>query len=165
MKHQLKFLILMLLPLILWSQNSERNLSSENWSFKKISDSNWLPAKVPGTVHTDLYNNKIIPNPFYGNNEKDLQWIENETWEYQTSFKISKEELKNQNTILQFEGLDTYAEVFLNNKKILEANNMFRTWKVDVKNNLKVGKNIINVNNFIYSKLDNFGFFNVNKIK
>ena len=93
MKRQFKFLILMLLPLILWSQNSERNLNSENWSFKKISDSNWLPAKVPGTVHTDLFNNKIIPNPFFGNNEKDLQWIENETWEYQTSFKISKEEL------------------------------------------------------------------------
>lgn len=135
----------MLLPLILWSQNSERNLNSENWSFKKISDSNWLPAKVPGTVHTDLYNNKIIPNPFFGNNEKELQWIENETWEYQTSFKISKEESKNQNTILQFEGLDTYAEVFLNNKKILDANNMFRTWKVDVKNNLKVGKNNLKI--------------------
>jgi len=135
----------MLLPLILWSQNSERNLNSENWSFKKISDSNWLPAKVPGTVHTDLYNNKIIQNPFFGNNEKDLQWIENETWEYQTSFKISKEELKNQNTILQLEGLDTYAEVFLNNEKILDANNMFRTWKVEVKNNLKVGKNNLKI--------------------
>jgi beta-mannosidase len=145
MMRQFKFLILILLPLILWSQNSERNLNSENWSFKKISDSNWLPAKVPGTVHTDLYNNKIIPNPFFGNNEKDLQWIENETWEYQTSFKISKEELKNQNTILQFEGLDTYAEVFLNNKKILDANNMFRTWKVDVKNDLKVGKNNLKI--------------------
>ncbi|GAA4064013.1 glycoside hydrolase family 2 TIM barrel-domain containing protein [Flavobacterium cheonanense] len=145
MKIQFKFLILMLLPLIFWSQNSERNLNSENWSFKKISDSNWLPAKVPGTVHTDLYNNKIIPNPFFGNNEKELQWIENETWEYQTSFKISKEELKNQNTILQYEGLDTYAEVFLNNEKILDANNMFRTWKVDVKNNLKVGKNNLKI--------------------
>ncbi|MFY7739133.1 MAG: beta-mannosidase [Flavobacterium sp.] len=145
MKYQFKFLILMLLPLILWSQNSERNLNSENWSFKKISDSNWFPAKVPGTVHADLYNNKIILNPFFGNNEKELQWIENETWEYQTSFKISKEELKNQNTILQFEGLDTYAEVFLNNKKILDANNMFRLWKGDVKNNLKVGKNNIKI--------------------
>ena len=145
MKHQFKFLILILLPIILWSQNSERNLNYENWSFKKISDSNWLPAKVPGTVHTDLYNNKIIPNPFYGNNEKDLQWIENETWEYQTSFKISKEELKNQNSILQFEGLDTYSEVFLNNKKILDANNMFRTWKVDVRNKLKVGKNNLKI--------------------
>jgi len=145
MKKQFKFLILILLPYILWSQNSERNLNFENWNFKKQSDSNWLSAKVPGTVHTDLYNNKIIPNPFFGNNEKDLQWIENETWQYQTSFKISKEELKNQNTVLQFEGLDTYAEVFLNNKKILDANNMFRIWKVDVKNNLKVGKNNLKV--------------------
>ena len=54
-----------------------------------------------------------------------------------TNLKKGIKELKNQNTILQFEGLDTYTEVFLNNKKILDANNMFRTWKVDVKNNLK----------------------------
>ena len=145
MNHQVKFLIILMLPFILWSQNSERNLNSEQWSFKKISDSNWLPAKVPGTVHTDLFNNKIIPNPFYAANEKELQWIENETWEYQTSFKISKDELNNQNAILQFEGLDTYAEVFLNNIKILDANNMFRTWKVEVKNNLKVGKNNLKI--------------------
>lgn len=145
MNQQVKFLIILMLPFILWSQNSERNLNSEQWSFKKISDSNWLPAKVPGTVHTDLFNNKIIPNPFYAANEKELQWIENETWEYQTSFKISKDELNNQNAILQFEGLDTYAEVFLNNIKILDANNMFRTWKVEVKNNLKVGKNNLKI--------------------
>lgn len=46
---------------------------------------------------------------------------------------------------MQFEGLDTFAEVFLNNEKILDANNMFRTWKVDVKNNLKVGKNNLKI--------------------
>jgi beta-mannosidase len=145
MNQQIKFLIILMLPFILWSQNSERNLNSEQWSFQKISDSNWLPAKVPGTVHTDLFNNKIIPNPFYGANEKELQWIENETWEYQTSFKISKDELNNQKAILQFEGLDNYAEVFFNDVKILDANNMFRTWKVEVKNNLKVGKNNLKI--------------------
>ncbi len=72
------------------AQNSERNLSSEKWDFRKATDINWLLAKVPGTVHTDLFNNKIIPNPFFGDNEKQLQWIENEDWEYQTTFSISK---------------------------------------------------------------------------
>lgn len=145
MKKQFKFLILFLLPLLLWSQKSERNLNSENWSFKKTSDSNWIPAEIPGTIHTDLFTNKIIPNPFFGSNEKQLQWIEDEDWEYQTNFKISKEELKNQAIVLQFDGLDTYANVSLNGKTILEANNMFRTWKVDVKNHLKVGKNYLRI--------------------
>lgn len=35
------------------------------------------------------------------------------------------------------EGLDTYANVYLNGNLILEANNAFRTWKVDVKKYLK----------------------------
>ena len=87
-----KCLFFLLFPLVFWAQNAERNLSSETWSFRKKSDTHWLPATVPGTVHTDLFNNKIIPDPFYGSNEKQLQWIENEDWEYQTSFSISIEE-------------------------------------------------------------------------
>ena len=141
----LKCLIVFLLPIFLWSQNSERNLSSEQWTFKNVTNVNWLPAKVPGTVHTDLLTNKLIPDPFFGANEKQLQWIENEDWQYQTTFIISEEELNHQNTILQFEGLDTFAEVTLNGTQILSANNMFRTWKVDVKKMLKVGQNQLKI--------------------
>lgn len=140
----LKFLFV-LLPILVSGQNYERNLSSSNWNFRKITDVNWLSAKVPGTVHTDLYDNEIIPNPFFGDNEKQLQWIENEDWEYQTTFSISKDEMNNQNAVLQFEGLDTYAEVFLNEKKILSANNMFRTWNVTVNKNLKIGQNTLRI--------------------
>ncbi len=141
----LKCILFFLTPLFFWAQNSERNLSFETWRFRKKYDTHWLPAKVPGTVHTDLLQNKIIPDPFFGSNEKQLQWIENEDWEYQTSFSISKGEVKNENCILEFEGLDTYAEVFLNGNKILDANNMFRTWKVDVKKDLKIGKNELRI--------------------
>lgn len=141
----LKFLIVFLCPMLLWSQNKERNLSREQWTFRKVSDANWLPAKVPGTVHTDLLANKVIPNPFFGANEKQLQWIENEDWQYQTIFTISKNELSNQNCELQFDGLDTFAEVYLNGTKILSANNMFRTWKVDVKKHLKIGQNKLEI--------------------
>jgi beta-mannosidase len=131
--------------MILLSQNFERSLNQENWKFKQENKENWLPANVPGTVHTDLLANHIIENPFYGTNEKDLQWIENENWNYKTSFVISKSELKNKNIDLQFEGLDTYATVFLNGKPILEANNMFRTWKISVKKYLVGGENHLEI--------------------
>ena len=127
------------------AQNSVRVLSSEQWNFRKKNESTWLSAKVPGTVHTDLYANQLIPDPFFGTNEKQLQWIENEDWEYQTTFSISKVEMSNANAILQFDGLDTYASVFLNNEKILDANNMFRIWKVNVKHKLKLGENILKI--------------------
>ncbi len=141
----LKFIPFLLLPIMVLAQNFNRNFSSEKWTFKKKTDSNWLSAKVPGTVHTDLLANKIIPDPFFGTNEKQLQWIENEDWEYETTFSISKKEKSNQNIILQFDGLDTYAEVFLNGNKILDADNMFRTWKVDVKSKLKLGQNSLRI--------------------
>lgn len=146
-KLWLTFVIVFLWPMVLWSQNNERNLSSEKWQFKGVNNDKckWFPAKVPGTVHTDLLANKLIPDPFLGANEKELQWIENEDWQYQTTFTITKAELKHQNAVLQFDGLDTYAEVWLNGIKILSANNMFRTWKVDVKKVLKVGQNKLQI--------------------
>lgn len=128
-----------------FSQNSSRDLSSENWTFKKVTDSNWLSAKVPGTIHTDLFQNNLIPDPFFGANEKELQWIEKENWLYKTDFQITKDELENNTIELNFDGLDTYATIFLNDKKVLSADNMFRNWKIDVKNKLKIGKNTIEI--------------------
>ena len=97
----LKLATFFLLPIVVLSQNTNRNLSSEKWNFKKTTDSNWLTAKVPGTIHNDLYANKVIPDPFFGTNEKQLQWIENENWEYQTTFSISETEIANQNVVFR----------------------------------------------------------------
>ncbi len=142
---QLLLNLLFLIPILVLAQSHQLNLSSERWQFKKKGDLNWLPAKVPGTVHTDLLQNKIIPNPFFDDNEKQLQWIENEDWQYETTFAVSKKEFENENCLLQFDGLDTYAEVKLNGTKILTADNMFRTWKVEVKKLLKVGQNKLEI--------------------
>src|SRR5664279_1764232 len=48
----------------------------------------WHPATVPGVVQTDLLQNKLIPDPFYGTNEAQLQWIGLTDWEYQTKFPV-----------------------------------------------------------------------------
>jgi beta-mannosidase len=127
------------------AQTSYRNLSSENWTFNKQNDAKKYIATIPGTVHTDLFQNELIPDPFFGTNEKELQWIENESWEYETHFTISKAELKNQNIDLEFEGLDTYATVYLNGKVVLEAENMFRKWIISAKSHLKMGTNHLKV--------------------
>jgi beta-mannosidase len=127
------------------AQTSYRNLSTENWTFNKKSEVKKHKATIPGTVHTDLFQNQLIPDPFFGANEKQLQWIENENWEYETYFSLTKSELKNQNIDVEFEGLDTYATVFLNGKVVLEANNMFRKWSISAKSHLKIGTNHLKV--------------------
>ena len=118
---------------------------NEGWQFKQARLSNWYPATVPGVVHTDLINNKIIEDPFFRLNERGMQWIDKEDWIYQTSFQLTPEIMERQNIDLVFKGLDTYADVYLNEKKILETNNMFREWKTDIKAELKPGENILKI--------------------
>jgi len=86
------------------------------WQFREVGRDTWYPANVPGGVHTDLLNNKLIDDPFYRDNEKKLQWIGKTDWEYQTTFNVTTEMLKRNSLELIFEGLDTYAKVLLNDE-------------------------------------------------
>ncbi|MBI9071343.1 MAG: glycoside hydrolase family 2 protein [Melioribacteraceae bacterium] len=118
---------------------------SDDWRFKQTNKEQWLPATVPGCVHTDLINNSLIDDPFYRTNETDLQWIEKEDWIYETTFNAHDQLLQKDKAELVFEGLDTYAEVSLNDSIILNAENMFRTWNVNVKSILKKEGNKLSV--------------------
>ncbi|MEL0338150.1 MAG: sugar-binding domain-containing protein [bacterium] len=116
---------------------------TKNWIFRKALDQKWYKAQVPGCIHTDLLNNKIIPDPFYGTNEEDLHWISDENWEYRTTIDINNEILRKNVQLLKFYGLDTYAKVYVNGKLLIESNNMFHPWEVSVKNIFQLGKNEI----------------------
>jgi beta-mannosidase len=117
---------------------------TQNWKFRRAGETDWLDAGVPGVVHLDLLRHGLIPDPYIGTNEDSVQWIEREDWMYETTFVLSKLN-QNANFELVFEGLDTYASVFLNGQKILSADNMFRKWVVDVKPWLKPGVNTLMV--------------------
>ncbi|MEC0241828.1 glycoside hydrolase family 2 TIM barrel-domain containing protein [Paenibacillus dokdonensis] len=116
-----------------------------DWSFKACHEQEWMHAKVPGCVHTDLLANAKIPDPFYGTNEKEVQWIDKQDWEYESHFDLSEELLLLPQLELVFGGLDTYADVTVNGQRVLSADNMFRVWKADVKNILKSSGNTIHI--------------------
>jgi beta-mannosidase len=115
------------------------------WQFREAGKDKWYPATVPGCVHTDLLNNKLIDDPFYRDNEQKLQWIGKTDWEYQTTFIIAPDTLARKNLELVFAGLDTYADIFLNNELLLSTDNMFRTWRVDARRLAKAGANNLRV--------------------
>ena len=114
------------------------------WKFRKLGNKEWLDAKVPGTNFTDLLQNGIIDHPFYRNNEHEVQWVENEDWEYHRYFEV-EEELLGEEVNLVFEGLDTFCEVNLNGEKILESDNMFTPYRIPCKDLLKSGKNEVHL--------------------
>jgi len=120
------------------------NLHSD-WMFSKEGSGKWYAAEVPGVIHLDLFYNHLIGDPYWENNEQKQRWIEDENWVYKTTFIADKLLKKYQHIDLNFEGLDTYADVYLNKQKILSANNMFRTWTVEVKDQLIQGKNELEI--------------------
>lgn len=118
---------------------------NKNWYFSEAGSGDWYPATVPGCIHTDLLTNKLIEDPFYRLNEHDLQWIDKKDWVYKTTFLVDDDLLESGHIELEFDGLDTYADVYLNDKMVLKADNMFRSWKVNVKNRLNPGENELRI--------------------
>lgn len=114
----------------------ERTLNT-NWFFVFNKTQKHYTAQVPGTIHTDLMSNKLLDDPFYRNNEEKAQWVSKQNWEYYTLFKLTKEEFCQDSLFLKFNGLDTYADVWLNDSLILQTSNMFRTYEVNIKANAK----------------------------
>ncbi|GET20697.1 beta-mannosidase [Prolixibacter denitrificans] len=117
----------------------------DGWQFSQADKNDWLPANVPGCVHTDLMKNGKIEDPFYRLNEHDVQWIDKVNWEYKTTFQVTSAMMRHDRIALDFKGLDTYADVFVNDEQVLSADNMFREWQVDVKDAVKKGQNNLRI--------------------
>ncbi|MFC4778719.1 glycoside hydrolase family 2 protein [Paenibacillus sp. GCM10023252] len=116
-----------------------------DWSYKSCDGLEWAAASVPGCIHTDLLRDGLIPDPFYGTNEQQLQWIDKLDWEYECWFDVSEELYQQARLELVLDGLDTYADVSLNGTSILTADNMFRSWRIDVKPVLKPTNNRLHI--------------------
>lgn len=116
-----------------------------NWSFRQVGKDKWLPAKVPGVIHMDLMANGLIEEPFGATAEPRLQWIEKQTWEYTSKFTPSQEMLSKRVQELVFKGLDTYADVYLNDSLVLKSDNMFLEWRLSVNGALKSGENSLRI--------------------
>jgi beta-mannosidase len=115
------------------------------WEFQRVGETAWRRASVPGCVHADLRANKLIPDPFWGRNERDLRWIEEKDWRYRRSFKVDPALLGNENIDLVMEGLDTLATVRLNGKEVARSDNMFVGHRVPVRSLLRAGANQIEI--------------------
>ena len=123
------------------SAQSQTYVLDKGWEFSQAGSNEWMSARVPGTVHQDLLDHGRLPDPFYGMNEQKVQWVEKEDWLYRTVFTVTADQLKSDAAWLTFEGLDTYADVYLNGSLLLKADNMFVGHKLAVKDVLREGEN------------------------
>ena len=111
------------------SQSVTQSLDGNSWKIDGLnpdkSKNIALQGTVPGMVHPDLQREGLIPDPFWRDNYKQCQWPEFWAWTYKRTFDVSPEMLSKQWIQLQFDGIDTYSDIYLNGRKLASTNNMF----------------------------------------
>lgn len=117
---------------------------NQNWTMRCVEDLQWQEAIVPGTVYTDLLRNENMENPYWKDNEDAICSLMEKDYEYQCTFQ-GEETSELSSVFLRFEGLDTVADIYLNNVHLGNAESMHRIWKYSVKDILLSGENTLKV--------------------
>lgn len=116
-----------------------------SWNMKEASTDASFPVEVPGSVLSSLFHADAIEDPFDRMNEyqtRDLFWKD---YEFSRDFQVTASILENENIELVCEGIDTLADIFINEKLAASVNNMHRTYRIPVKEFLTLGSNHIRV--------------------
>jgi len=122
----------------------KRSLNGD-WQFRQVGASRWLDGQVPGGVYTDLLAADEIPDPLYADNELDVQWVGKADWEYRRTVSVHEDFLEHDRVLLQCDGLDTVATVFVNGEEVGESVNMHVGHEFDVAEALEPGENELRV--------------------
>lgn len=140
----LAVMIRFLLLLLCLSNIAQGQIELQHWELKSREEQVWYPAAVPGRVYDALLAARRIPNPYLGSLEDSVQWVGQKYWVYRTHFEADSTLLQ-QNSELYFEGIDTYAQLYLNGKWLGTTQNAFHAWRFDVEKLLVGGQNTLEV--------------------
>lgn len=115
------------------------------WELAEAGNDRLCEVQVPGSVLSGLYGAGKIEDPFYRTNEDVTRELFRKDYEFSRTFVAAEDILKEEKIILVCEGLDTLADIYINGQKAGSADNMHRTWKLDVKEFLHSGENQIRI--------------------
>jgi beta-mannosidase len=124
-------------------ESTEINLHG-HWRIKSADGKHVCDYIVPGDVHSSLIAAGVIPDPYIGRNEYDVRWVAEQDWTATREFEWDGDG----QWTLDIDHLDTVAEVRINGKSVLKADNCFRRYQPDVSRALKRGKNTIEIRFF-----------------
>ncbi len=151
-------LLTLMISTTISAQNIQTTLLNNDWSFQSALaltprkddlgqniKSSGYNTQLPNTVLNSLFENGVIEDPFVRNNEDRLQWLEKSDWIFQKKFDATPDMLSAKHVELILKGLDTYADVYLNDALVIKGNNMFRTWQSDIRNFLNSKNNVLKI--------------------
>ncbi len=139
----------------------------ENWKVQYKGKA--LPATVPGDVTLDLWKNGVIQNPYYGMNHKELHWIIGSDFEYQTAFDLPEDICSSEEILLEFDSIDTFADIYLNGQLLGHTEDMFLKYSFSAKGIAKPTGNVLTVKLLstgqVMDKIDDKGYFGTFNVK
>ncbi|XP_063224115.1 beta-mannosidase-like [Bacillus rossius redtenbacheri] len=104
-----------------------------------------LPARVPGGVYSDLQSGGLLNDTLYRFNDEEYRWVAYENWTYTTTFNVSQNMLQKRHLVIVFHGVDTVADILLNDQMLGSTDNMFVRYQFPVKNLLRASGNVLKV--------------------
>ncbi len=127
-------------------------LNGDDWQMQILGEQDiygvngrTIPATIPGSVYGNLLQQGLMPDPFYGMNELDaLKLMENDFC-FQTVFSLTREQLAADFLLLHFDGIDTLADIYLNDVLLGHTDNMHRVWEFAVREAANEGENTLRV--------------------
>ena len=105
-----------------------------------LDDTTWIDVSAPGDVYLALHAAGRLPGPFGDRAEPACAWVQEREWWYRADVEAPSVGPKGR-LVLEFEGLDTFATLWLNGEPIATTDNMFRAWRFDVTHRLQRGRN------------------------
>lgn len=129
----------------------EKQILNGNWNLKiKGKDSGLIPEKgipvqIPGSVYSALLAGSYIPDPYYRDNELQILPLMDNDFTFSDTFMAEKKAGEYDSVLLRFEGIDTLADIFLNDIFLGSTCNMHRTYEFDIAESLREGENTLRV--------------------
>ncbi len=112
------------------------------WEFKEyplsarrmrdLDSADWLTTSVPCSIFNSLISADKIKQTDINTHPEKFAWVSEKPWIYRKTFDVPSELLDCDRVDLLFEGLDTIASIWLNDKLIGKTNNMFIPFRFDI---------------------------------
>lgn len=114
-----------------------------SWQLRDADGGNACTLALPGDVHSALLAAKLIPDPFWGLNEEQVQWVGERGWTATRTVQIDAALLAAPSVYLNADVIDTLCTVLVNGQVAGEAANHFRRHRFEVRHLLRAGANEI----------------------
>lgn len=121
----------------------ERQELKEGWKLRYYDKE--LKTQVPFSLYYDLLNHGEIDDPFYRDNESEAFPLSKEDYTYVLDFDTNHEIINCSRIWLRFDGIDTLADIYLNDAFLGETFNMHRVWEFPVEKHLKESGNELRI--------------------